>query len=176
LKGAAPAFFNRLFERRWRDGGFPAFAPEAARRGFQDSWGTKRRGATMTEVVKKESQEPARTPERTRGGVVYTPRVDIVETENELTLYADLPGVRAEDLDMQFENGELSIYGRVAPRPRSGRHLYGEYGIGDFYRRFTVDDSIDAEKITAELTAGVLAVHLPKSEAVKPRRIQVQAG
>ena len=54
--------------------------------------------------------------------------------------------------------------------------VYGEYGIGDFYRSFTISETIDAEKISAELHNGVLTLHLPKVEAVKPRKIAVKAG
>ena len=114
--------------------------------------------------------------ERTHGGVTYSPRIDIWETDEELILYADMPGVTAPDLDIQFENRELRIHGRVAPRHERINFLYGEYGIGDFYRSFTIGETIDDGKITAELSQGVLTLHLPKTEAVKPRRIEVKSG
>jgi len=115
-------------------------------------------------------------PETTRGGVYFTPRVDIYETENELTLFAELPGVKPEDVDLRYENGELLLHGRV--RPRAGNHnlLLQEYDEGDFYRVFTIHESIDSSKISAESKNGVLAVHLPKAEAVKPRQINVRGG
>ena len=92
-----------------------------------------------------------------------------------MVLYGDLPGVASEDLDIHFEKGELKIYGKVAPRNANVELLYGEYGIGDFHRSFSVSEAIDAEKIAAELKNGVLTVHLPKREAVKPRRIEVKS-
>ncbi|MCU0959845.1 MAG: Hsp20/alpha crystallin family protein [Pirellulaceae bacterium] len=118
----------------------------------------------------------AATPEAQlmKGSVSYVPRFDIWEDENELVLYGDLPGVAPEDLDIHFENHELRIYGRVAPRYANVEALYSEYGIGDFHRTFTVGESIDTEQIAAELKNGVLTVRLPKSEAVKPRRIEVK--
>ena len=64
---------------------------------------------------------------------------------------------------------------RVTPRHSEVEYLYGEYGIGDFYRAFTIGEAIDSKKISAELKNGVLTIHLPKTEAVKPRRIEVQA-
>jgi HSP20 family molecular chaperone IbpA len=125
--------------------------------------------------LNKQPQETS-TLERTRAGATYTPRFDIFENQEELVLYGDLPGVSKEDLDIRFEKNELSVYGRVTPRHEDVEYLYGEYGIGDFYRAFTVGEAIDSSRITAELKHGVLTIHLPKSEAVKPRRIEVQAS
>jgi HSP20 family protein len=104
----------------------------------------------------------------------FTPRVDILETDHELTLYADMPGVKPEDVDVRFENGELTLHGRCGPRPQAGNCLVAEYGVGDYYRVFTVAEGVDAGKIAAELKQGVLTVHLPRSEAVKPRKIAVK--
>jgi HSP20 family molecular chaperone IbpA len=108
-----------------------------------------------------------------KGAVTYNPRFDFWEDDDELVLYGDLPGVASSDLDIHFEQGELKIYGKVAPRNANVELLYGEYGIGDFHRSFSVSEAIDPEKIAAELKNGVLTVHLPKREAVKPRRIEV---
>jgi HSP20 family molecular chaperone IbpA len=116
------------------------------------------------------------TVERTRGGVMFSPRIDIWETADELVLQADMPGVAANDLDVQFENGELRIQGKVGPRYDQVSFLYTEYGIGDFFRTFTIGESIDPRQISAELKDGVLTLHLPKSEKVKPRRIEVRPG
>jgi HSP20 family protein len=126
-----------------------------------------------TELVKKEDQALAPSAERTREGLTFTPRVDILETQDELTLYMDLAGVAREDLDIQFERGELSIHGKVAPR-HQGQYRLCEYGVGDFYRAFNIREQIDGDKIAAELRNGVLIVHLPKSEKVKPRKITVK--
>lgn len=130
----------------------------------------------LTTQDPKQEQTEATTVERTRGGVTYTPRIDIWETEDELVLYADMPGVTAENLDLRFENRELRIHGKVSPRHEGIKFLDGEYGIGDFYRTFTIGETIDSEKISAELRDGVLTLHLPKSEAVKPRRIAVKSS
>ncbi len=130
----------------------------------------------LTAKDPKQEQGQVATVERTRGGVTYSPRIDIWETDDELVLFADMPGVAAEDLDIQFENRELRIHGKVCPRHENINFLYGEYGIGDFYRTFTIGETIDSQKISAELKDGVLALHLPKTEAVKPRRIEVKAS
>ena len=128
-----------------------------------------------TELVKKEGSAESAVAERTRSGLTYTPRVDIAENADELTLFVDLPGVHPDGLDIRFQNGELSIHGKVEPRYQ-GEYLYCEYGIGDFYRAFTISETIDAEHIGAELKNGVLTVHLPKSEAAKPKRITVKSA
>ncbi len=112
---------------------------------------------------------------RTSGSTTFVPQFDIWETDDELVLCGDLPGVVPENLDIRFENRELTIEGKVTPRHRDVASLVSEYGVGDFYRTFPVAETIDADKISAELNSGVLTLHLPKAEAVKPRRIQIQA-
>ena len=101
-------------------------------------------------VKKEERRTDLATPERTRGAVTYTPRCDIFETEDELVLCADLPGVEPGDADVRFENGELIIYARCAPRQEHGNYLACEYGVGDYYRAFTIGEAIDTDKIVAE--------------------------
>jgi HSP20 family molecular chaperone IbpA len=127
-------------------------------------------------MVKQESGNNVATAERTRDNPTFTPRFDIVENDDELMLCGDLPGVDCEDLEISFENNELRIYGRVSPRHTGVQYLYGEYGIGDFYRSFAIGETVDATKISAELKNGVLTLHLPKTEAVKPRKIEVKAA
>jgi HSP20 family protein len=132
---------------------------------------------TQTAMTKRE-QRPTElaTSERTRGGgVTFTPRCDIFETADELLLYADLPGVQPGDVDVRYEKGELTIYGRCAPRQGGEDYLAWEYGVGDYLRGFAINEAIDPDRIVAELKHGVLTVHLPKSEAVKPKRIAVKA-
>jgi HSP20 family molecular chaperone IbpA len=130
----------------------------------------------LTTPDPKQEQGSFATIERTRGGLTYSPRIDIWETADELVLFADMPGVSAENLDIQFENRELRILGKVSPRHEGINFLYGEYGVGDFYRTFTIGETIDADKISAELKDGVLTLHLPKTEAVKPRKIEVKSS
>jgi HSP20 family protein len=114
------------------------------------------------------------TPERTRGGVFFTPRVDIYETATELILFADVPGVRPGDVDLNYEKGELVLHARVQPRQYPGQLLYSEYEVGDFYRAFSIHESIDNSKIEAMCKNGILTVHLPKVAAAQPRQISVR--
>lgn len=120
----------------------------------------------------KESNEMAR-PESTFQQT-FVPQIDIWEDDDELVLSADLPGVTAENVDIQFENRELTIRGKVCPRYDNVKLLYSEYGIGDFHRTFKIGEAIDIAEISAEMSDGVLMLHLPKSEKLKPRRIAVK--
>lgn len=112
------------------------------------------------------------TPESTYQ-TTYVPRFDIWEGDDEFVMYGDLPGVTPENLDIRFENGELCVHGKVCSRHEC-EFIHGEYGIGDFYRTFSINEAIDAEKISAEMQNGVLILHLPKSEKARPRRIEVK--
>lgn len=129
------------------------------------------------ETVKKNEQaSEVVTAERSSGGRTFTPRFDIWETDSELILYGDLPGVAAESIDIEFENDVLTIEGHVEPRNAETKLLFGEYGIGDFCRSFTIGETIDSEEISAEMRSGVLTLHLPKTASVKPRRIEVKTA
>src|SRR5581483_2611382 len=115
----------------------------------------------MTAVQKSKPQSKNGTEvvrgEPTRGGQMYTPRVDIYETENELLLFAELPGVRPDGVDLHYEKGELTLHGRVTPcSGRPQECLLEEYEEGDFFRAFTIHESIDASRIEAECKNGLL--------------------
>jgi HSP20 family protein len=129
--------------------------------------------AETTSLTQKERTEQT-TPERTFSGVFFTPRVDIYETDDELILYADVPGVRSEDVDLRYERGELVLHGRVQPRHAKENFIFQEYEEGDFYRAFNIHESIDASRISASCKNGVLTVHLPKAEAARPKQIAVR--
>jgi HSP20 family protein len=130
---------------------------------------------TATTIEKKEGTQVR--PERTRGGRVFSPSVDILENKDELLLLADVPGAKPENIDIQCENGELAIHVRVDPRQQamSGHCVGCEYGVGDFHRSFQLGETIDNAKIHADVKNGVLTVHLPKAEAAKPRKIAVKS-
>jgi HSP20 family molecular chaperone IbpA len=95
----------------------------------------------------------------------------------ELIVLADVPGARGEQVDVDFEDGTLTIHAHVEPRQDAEtEYLVREYGIGDYHRTFRVTEAIDAQKITAHCADGVLTLHLPKAEAVKPRKIAVKSA
>lgn len=108
--------------------------------------------------------------------ITFTPRFDIWETDQEYFLAGDLPGVDPQDLEIRYEQQELTILGKVTHRQSAGRYLGVEYGVGDFHRSFTVGDAIDGAGIAAELKGGVLTVRLPKRAELRPRKIAVKAG
>jgi HSP20 family protein len=128
----------------------------------------------QSNVLVRNEAEPLVPPEVIRGGVYYTPRVDIYETPEELVLLVDLPGVKPPEVELHFEKGELILHGKVYPRPQPPVFLAAEYGVGDFYRSFSIFTEVNPEKIVAEYKFGVLTIHLPKSEKVKPKKIFVK--
>lgn len=132
--------------------------------------------ATETNIEKRETQDAR--PERVRAGRSYVPQVDIVEQPDKLLLLADMPGATNEDVDINYERGELAITARIKPRQDfdESRYVMREYGVGDFYRVFRVGEGIDAEKIEAEIKDGVLTVHLPKAQEIMPRKISVRGA
>jgi HSP20 family protein len=131
--------------------------------------------ATQTPV---ENQPTGNGVEPTRMGVNYAPVVDILEKPTELVILADMPGTSPDRIDIRFEDRSLIIHAQVDPRqePSTTHFLLREYGVGDFHRVFQVNEDVDPKRITAEYRDGVLRVHLPKAEAVLPRKIEVQAG
>jgi HSP20 family protein len=121
----------------------------------------------MVEVAKRQPTQQT----------VFTPRADVLETPNELWVYLEMPGVRPEDVEVQFERGELTIQGRVqSEQPANQRWLLREYEPGNYYRAFRVSQDIDPAAISAKLENGVLALRLPRAEAARPRRIAVKSS
>jgi HSP20 family protein len=106
---------------------------------------------------------------------VYVPHVDIVEKDGDVVLYVNLPGVGADAIDVQYEDGQLTIEASVAERQPAGtKYLLREYGVGPFRRSFRLANTFDASRIEASYQNGVLTLRLPKTEEAKPRKIEVQ--
>lgn len=103
------------------------------------------------------------------------PPVDIYENGDELLVVADVPGASREGIDVQLEKGQLTILARRVGET-TGAPIATEYRSPDYFRVFAVPQGIDASKIDAQLSAGVLRLRLPKSESLKPRRIDVRQG
>lgn len=131
--------------------------------------------STTTNIEKCEA--PVTQAERTRAGATFVPPVDIVEKPDELLLIADVPGARAENIDLDYERGELTITARVEPRQDpTTNYVIREYGVGDFVRTFRVGESVDTDKVTAEVDNGVLTIHLPKADQARTRKIEVKGA
>lgn len=108
----------------------------------------------------------------------WAPSVDIFETDNELVLKADVPGVDQKDIDIRIENGTLQLKGErkfEKEEKNKGFHRL-ERSYGSFVRYFTVPESVDTENVKADFQNGVLTVTLPKKEIAKPKAIKVQVN
>jgi len=106
---------------------------------------------------------------------VIAPEVDIFENEHEILLHADMPGVSKDDIAINIDNGKMTI-SAIRRLPTSGAATWREFGEVEFRRNFSVPQSIDTDKVLAELKDGLLCLHLPKSEAAKPRQIEIKAA
>ena len=124
-----------------------------------------------------EKQALASPAEQTKPGPVFTPNVDIFETEKAITLLVDMPAVKVEELNVDLRDDTLTLTGDVLPNVGTpGEKVYMEYETGRYYRQFSLSELIVQEKIDAKLSDGVLRLTLPKVEKATPRRIAVQAG
>lgn len=127
-------------------------------------------------ALQKDTTSNGLSPTEVTRGVTVTPLVDILETEDELLLFADLPGVTQDDVDIRFENGELTLHARRALAAGNWEAWLLENETGDYFRAFRISEQVDASRIWAELKNGVLTLHLPKVETAKPRKISVKGG
>lgn len=132
---------------------------------------------TGKELQAKQKTEVAESAEQTRPGAVFVPAVDIFESEKDITLLADMPGVKSENLKIDLEDNVLTMSGDVEPFEGSDeKDIFIEYEVGKYYRQFTLSEEIDQNKIDARLDNGVLRLVLPKSEKAVPKRIAVKAA
>ncbi|HEX5550808.1 MAG TPA: Hsp20/alpha crystallin family protein [Nitrospira sp.] len=108
----------------------------------------------------------------------WMPTVDISETEGEYLIKAELPEVRKEDVKVTVENGVLTLQGeRRQEKEEKGKRFHRvERSYGSFVRSFTLPESVDESSVKAEYKDGVLNLHLPKSERVKPKAIDVKVA
>lgn len=128
-------------------------------------------------------QNVVSSPEKRRNGsgqgqdaTSLMPPVDVVEDSTGITLYADLPGVSKDKLELSVEGDTLSIEGTVAiPMPESMQANYAEVNSSSYRRVFTLSKELDPNKISAELTQGVLRLRIPKAEHAQPRRIEIRS-
>lgn len=131
-----------------------------------------------TKAIKPKAKKEVKTPaEQTRPGIVFTPAVDIYETDKEIVLIADLPGVNADELNIDLKENILRIDADVkAPEKEDEREVLREFRTGKYYREFNLSQVIDQSKIDAVLKDGVLTLTLPKVEAAKPRKIKIKTS
>jgi len=133
---------------------------------------------TEKELRPTEKKEAARTrAEGTRGMPYFSPAVDIYETEGELVLLADMPGVDSSAVEIDLKDNVLTLQGHALQTHTEGMTpVYREYREGGYYRQFVLSEIVDQEKISAEMSHGVLKVIMPKVSKAKPRKIQVRSA
>ena len=127
----------------------------------------------MNATLNNPQSKPAATGNGSNRVSYLTPLANILETKDGYVLEAEMPGVNKDGLDITVENGELTIVGRRAAAEPRGREVYRESRTLDYRRTFELDPSIDTAKVTAHLDQGVLTLHLPMADSVKPRKIAV---
>ena len=125
----------------------------------------------------QKDQNPTARAAAEREEPALLPPVDVVEDGTGITLYADLPGVPKERLNLRVERDRLTIEGEaVLPVPQGMNPTHAEVGLSRYRRSFTLSKELDADKVSAELAHGVLRVRIPKAEHAQPRRIAVQVA
>jgi HSP20 family protein len=135
-------------------------------------------GTRDLQVQETEKREVAETDaERTRDRLAFVPRADIYETDDEIVVVADMPGVDENTVDIALENNVLTINGYVEMEQPEGYSLaYAEYRVGDYQRALSLSDQIDQEGIEATVKDGVLRLHLPKITEARVKTIAIKAG
>ncbi len=121
------------------------------------------------------AEKQGSTVEKTSALKTAIPWVDIYENEDEILLLVDMPGVVKENVSINIDNGTLSLAGVRRFEPK-GVSSWAEFSDVEYVRKFSVPQTIDVAKVEAELKNGVLKLHLPKSEAAKPRMIEIKAA
>ncbi len=125
--------------------------------------------------VQEETAAPVQK-EFTRANEYYVaPPVDIFEEKDKLVLVADVPGSDKNSVKIDVENRVLTLQAKTNS-DTNNNPVYREFQLVNFYRQFELSDEVDVEKISAELTNGVLYLHLPKAEKAKPRQIEVKVA
>ncbi len=129
------------------------------------------------EMTQTQEKAVARSEAQGRPEVVLRPAVDVYENKEGVTLKADLPGVSPDTLDVRVDNEELIIEGTVNLEvPENMEARYAEIQSSRYRRSFALSGDLDIDQIEAELKNGVLTLHIPKREELKPRKITVSAG
>jgi HSP20 family protein len=127
-------------------------------------------------LTERNDEGRVQTREETRSTERYIrPAVNIIETEEGLVLTADIPGAAKESLDVNVEKGILTISATVS-HAMAGTSTYREFELANYYRQFSIPESLDHEKARAEYQNGILTLKVPKAEVAKPKRITVQVG
>ena len=121
-----------------------------------------------------QTREPAAT---SRQEAALWPPVDVIEDATGITLYADLPGTPRDKLSLRVEGDTLNIEAEMALAvPKDMEASHAEVHLARYRRAFTLSKELDADKVNAEFSQGVLRVRVPKADHARPRRIAVSVG
>ena len=130
--------------------------------------------AENQELQVREKREVDTSREATKPTRAFVPSADIYESENTLTVVLEMPGVSKENVDVNVEDGVLTVEGRIEfYKYERLQPVYSEYNVGPYRRSFQISNQIDHSKIAAQMRDGIMTLELPKVETAKPRRIQV---
>lgn len=129
----------------------------------------------MTTVTPTRDETRPELPERQEAALL--PPVDVIEDGTGITLYADMPGVPKDRVHLRVDDGQLIIEGEMAiALPEGLQPTYAEVQRSRYRRAFTLSKELDADKVSAEMSQGVLRVRIPKAAHAQPRRVQVQVS
>ena len=127
-----------------------------------------------SEIQTHEKKELSSVEEKTIPGKYYIPDTDIYETSDSLMVVMEIPGVGSESVDIRLEKDTLTVNASIdLENYKRFKPVYTEYNVGHYSRSFVLSDKVDQDRIEAKVSDGVLTLRLPKAEAVKPRKIQV---
>lgn len=124
-----------------------------------------------TELAKREES----MPERKSQLPTLTPAVDIFENDDEILLHADMPGINKKAVDINIDNGRL-VLAATRRLEKAGAASWTEFGDAEYHRVFSVPQTIDVGRVSAEFRNGVLKLKMPKFEKAKPRQIKITEG
>ena len=124
---------------------------------------------TTQEIEKRQQADVTRATQETH---YFQPSTDVRETEQQIVIQFDMPGVSSENVELTVEKGTLTVTGKADPEEK-GTAVYRETHIGDYQRTFTMSEDVDTDRISAEMKAGVLTVCIPKAEKARPKRIAI---
>lgn len=127
-------------------------------------------------MVTSTQPTPQRAAPAAERPLTFRPSVDICDCGAEVLIRADVPGARADGIDVSFEDGVLAVHAAVPTRSLPGRPLAREYEVGDYRRSFHLGEGFDASQIAAEYRRGVLEIRVPRLAAVRPRKIEVRTA
>ena len=131
---------------------------------------------SVNSMTERNDERNVQAREETRSNEKYIrPAVNIIETEEGLVITADIPGAAKDALDVNVEKGILTI-SAPAQQTLPGTSAYREFVLGNYYRQFTIPESLDHEKAKAEYVNGILTLRVPLAEVAKPKRIAVQVS